>query len=402
MNAMIFDAVRTPRGRGKAEGGALAAVAPLELCAQLLKALPARSALDPNCIEDVLLGCVTQVGDQGANPARIAVLHAGWPDRVPGVTLNRFCTSGLDACALAAARVQSGDAAMLIAGGVESMSRVPMFSDQGAWYSDPAIMKSTRFTPLGIAADLLATLEGVSREAADAFALESQRRAVAGRDAGVFNDHLVPVTGADNAIQLATDEPPRDGLSLDKLAALPAVFAELGAKGADQRALKAYPELDEIVHVHSAGNSPAPADGAALTVIGSEAAGRAAGLTPRARIVSWASAAADPVLMLTAAEDATEMALRRAGLKASDIDRWEVNEAFAATVLRYQRVFDIDPQHLNVHGGAIALGHAMGATGAMLLTQLISILASCQGRYGVVSVAGGGGLGTAMVVEYLG
>jgi len=401
MKAMIFDAVRTPRGAGKAEGGALAEVAPLELCAQLLKALPGRSGLDPETVEDVVLGCVTQVGDQGANPARIAVLHAGWPDRVAGMTVNRFCTSGLDACALAAARVQSGECGLLVGGGVESMSRVPMFSDQGAWYTDPAIMKSTRFTPLGISADLLATLEGFSREDLDTLALESQRRAVKARSEGAFDRRLVPVTGPDGQVVLNADQPPRDGLTMEKLAGLPAVFAELGEKGADRRALVAFPDLDRIEHLHSPGNSPAPADGAGLVVIGSEKTGRELKLTPRARILGWASAAADPVLMLTAAEEATRQALQRSGLEAANIERWEVNEAFAATVLRYRRVFAIDPDRLNVHGGAIALGHAMGATGAMLIAQLLDALDACRGRYGLVAVAGGGGLGSAMVVERL-
>ena len=401
MNAMIFDAVRTPRGAGKADGGALADVGPLELCAQLLKALPERTGLDPANVEDVVLGCVTQIGDQGANLARIAVLHAGWPDQVAGMTINRFCTSGLDACALAAARIQSGECGLLVGGGVESMSRVPMFSDQGAWYTDPAIMKSTRFTPLGISADLLATLEGFSREDLDALALESQRRAVRARSEGVFDKHLVAVTAPDGQVVLDADQPPRDGLSMEKLAGLPAVFAEMGEKGADRRALTAFPGLDRIEHLHSPGNSPAPADGAGLVLIGSEQAGNDSGLVPRARILGWASSAADPVVMLTAAEDATRKALHRSGLEAGEIERWEVNEAFAATLLRYRREFAIDPDRLNVNGGTIALGHAMGATGAMLIAQLLDALDACQGRYGLVAVAGGGGLGSAMVVERL-
>ena len=401
MNAIIYDAIRTGRGIGKADGGALAEISPLELCAQLFKALPEREGLDPTSIEDVVLGCVTHVGDQGANIARIGVLHAQWPDQVPGVTINRFCTSGLDACAIAAARVVAGENDLLIGGGVESMSRVAMFSDQGAWYTQPAIMKSTRFTPLGISADLLATLEGLEREALDQWALTSQQRAVAARADRVFADQIIPITDADGQMVLDADQPPREGLTLEKLASLPAVFEKMGAEGADQRALKFFPELDHIDHVHSAGSSPAPADGASLVVVGSEESGKAQGLTPKARIISWATAAADPVLMLTAAETATQKALAKAGLAASEIDLWEVNEAFAATLLRYRRVFDIDPDRLNIHGGAIALGHAMGATGAMLIAQLITGLTICQGRFGVVSVAGGGGLGTAMVIERL-
>lgn len=348
-----------------------------------------------------MLGCVTQVGAQGANIARIASLHAGWPENVPGITVNRFCTSGLDACSLAAARIEAGECELLVAGGVESMSQVPMFSDKGAWYTEPTIMRSTRFTPLGISADLLATLEGFDRDALDRLALESHRKALAALENGVFTDSLVSVTGADQAVVLEKDEPPRAGLTLEKLNALPAAFEEMGQQGFDTAVMQAYPQVASMSHVHSPGNSPAPADGASLLIIGNEQVAREHGLAPKARIVATASAAADPVLMLTAAEDATDRVLEKSGLALDDIDRFEVNEAFAATVLRYQRVFDLDDSRFNVNGGAIALGHPMGATGGMLIAQLLDELKRCGGRYGLIAVAGGGGLGSAMIVECL-
>ena len=401
MNVFVYDAVRTPRGAGKKDKGALASVSPLDLVAQLLRALPQRIDFDPERVEDVILGCVTQVGAQGANMARIAALHAGWPDNVPGITVNRFCTSGLDACSLAAARIEAGECELLVAGGVESMSQVPMFSDKGAWYTDPAIMRSTRFTPLGISADLLATLEGFDRDALDRLALESHRRALAALENDVFVDSLVSVTGADQAVVLEKDEPPRAGLTLEKLNALPAAFEEMGQQGFDQAVMQAYPEVSSVSHVHSPGNSPAPADGASLLIIGSEQVARKHRLAPKARIMATASAAADPVLMLTAAEDATRRVLEKSGLRVDDIDRFEVNEAFAATALRYQRVFGLDDSRFNVNGGAIAFGHAMGATGGMLIAQLLDELKRSGGRYGLVAVAGGGGLGSAMIVERL-
>lgn len=399
MTAMIFDACRTPRGAVSKKGGSLATVRPIDLVAGLLQALPDRTALDPASVEDLILGCVTQTKEQGTNLARIAVLHAGWPDHVPGLTLNRFCTSGLDACASGAARVSSGECDLLLAGGVESMSRVPMFADEGDWFSHPPVMQSSRFTPLGVSADLLAALEGYERGELEAFALASQQRAVTGRAQGVFARSLVPVQDAAGEVLLAEDEPPRAGMTADKLAALEPAFGKLAAKGFGAQALKAYPQVSEIPPVHTPGTSPAPADGAGLVLIGSAAAGQRQGLTPRARIVAQASAAADPVLMLTAAEEATRKVLSRADLTPEQLDRVEVNEAFAATALRFRRVFGLTTEQMNVHGGALALGHAMGATGAMLIAQLLDELAACDGRYGLVSIAGGGGVGTAMLIE---
>ncbi|MCH8501193.1 MAG: acetyl-CoA C-acyltransferase [Aliidiomarina sp.] len=401
MNALIFNAIRTPRGAVRKNGGALAQVKPIELMSQLLQAMPARSGIEPEQVEDLVLGCVTQIKEQGANLARIAALYAGWPDHVPGMVMNRFCTSGLDACAAAAARISAGECILIAAGGVESMSMVPMFSDKGDWFTDPAVMRKTRFTPLGVSADLLATLEGLSREELDQYALESQNRAVKAREKKSFQSSLVPILDADGDVLLSVDEPPRAGLTLDKLASLPPAFQEFGEKGFDQMLVKAFDGVAQINHLHTAGNSPAPADGAALVMIGSDAFAASSGLKPRARILSYATAAADPMLMLTAAESATEKALAKSNLTMAQMDRLEVNEAFAATVIRYIRRFNIDSQKINPNGGAIAFGHAMGATGSMLIAQLLDELDECNGRYGLVSVAGGGGLGTAMVVERL-
>lgn len=399
MNTLIFSAIRTPRGAVTRKGGALAGIKPIELISQLLKALPSHANVNLNDIEDLVLGCVTQTKEQGANLARIAALYSGWPDHVSGITINRFCTSGLDAVAIAAARIMSGECDVIAAGGVESMSRVPMFSDQGDWFTDPQVMQRTRFTPLGVSADLLATIESLTREDLDAYALESQRRAVLAREQGVYRPSIVPVTDAEHQVLLADDEPPRDGLTMDKLAALPPAFVEWGAKGFDAAILKVYSELETIHHLHSAGNSPAPADGAGLILLGNEAYAAKTGLKPKARVISFATAAADPMLMLTAAEQATEKALAKAKLAATDMHCIEVNEAFAATVLRYIRHFKLDPTKVNIHGGAIARGHAMGATGAMLIAQTIDELERNQQRYGLVAIAGGGGVGTAMVIE---
>ncbi len=398
MDAWIYDTVRTPRGAGR-DKGSLAGVKPLALTAGLYRALQQRLDFDPALVADVVLGCVTQFGDQGTNPARISVLYAGWPDTVAGITVNRFCTSALDACHLAALKVSAGGEQFAIGGGVESMSRVPMFSDEGAWLKDKEVMRRTAFTPLGISADLVASLDGITRDAADAYALRSQQRAAAARESGRFERSLVPVTDADGNVVLDRDETIRADSSAEKLAGLPPAFAELGAKGVDKAVLARYPGLERIDHVHTVGNSPAMADGAALALIGTRAAGEAAGLAPRARVVAAATAAADPVIMLTAGETAARRALEQAGIAADALDVIECNEAFAAPTLRFQREFGLDDERFNVNGGAIAFGHPMGATGAMLLASVIDELERRDGRYGLVAVAGGGGLGTAMVVE---
>lgn len=397
-DAFIFDAIRTPRGRGRA-GGGLAGVKPVHLLTGLLRELPRRTGLDPAAIEDLILGCVTPVGEQGANIARTAVLAAGWDERVPGVQLNRFCASGLEAVNLAAAMVRSGWEELVLAGGVESMSRVPMGSDGGALMDDPEISQAAGFVPQGIGADLLATLDGFSREELDAFAAESQRRAAAARAAGRFARSIVPVRDAGGQALLAEDEHIRPGTTLETLAKLPPAFAQLGASGFDAVALRRYPQLTRIEHLHTAGNSSGIVDGAALVLVGGEARGRALGLTPRARIVSAAVIGSEPTIMLTGPAPAAHLALERAGLGFDDIDLFEINEAFAAVVLHFQRETGVDLERINVNGGAIALGHPLGATGAMILGTLLDELERRGGRYGLAALCVGGGMGIATIIE---
>jgi acetyl-CoA C-acetyltransferase len=397
-DAFIFDAIRTPRGRGRA-GGGLAGVRPVHLLTGLLRELPRRTGLDPAAIEDVILGCVTPVGEQGANIARTAVLAAGWDERVPGVQLNRFCASGLEAVNLAAAMVRSGWEELVLAGGVESMSRVPMGSDGGALMDDPEISQAAGFVPQGIGADLLATLDGFSREELDAFAAESQRRAAAARAAGRFARSIVPVRDAGGQALLTEDEHIRPGTTPETLAKLPPAFAQLGASGFDAVALRRYPQLTRIEHLHTAGNSSGIVDGAALVLVGSEARGRALGLTPRARIVSAAVIGSEPTIMLTGPAPAARLALERAGLGFDDIDLFEINEAFTAVVLHFQRETGVDLERINVNSGAIALGHPLGATGAMILGTLLDELERRGGRYGLAALCVGGGMGIATIIE---
>ena len=397
-DAFIFDAIRTPRGRGRA-GGGLAGVKPVHLLTGLLRELPRRAGLDPAAVEDVILGCVTPVGEQGANIARAAVLAAGWDERVPGVQLNRFCASGLEAVNLAAAMVRSGWEQLVLAGGVESMSRVPMGSDGGALIDDPEISQAVGFVPQGIGADLLATLDGFSRAELDAFAVESQRRAAAARAAGRFARSLVPVRDPNGQVLLAEDEHMRPDTTLETLAKLPPAFAQLGAAGFDAVALRRYPHLTRIEHLHTAGNSSGIVDGAALVLVGSAARGRALGLTPRARIVSAAVVGSEPTIMLTGPAPAARLALERAGLGFDDIDLFEINEAFAAVVLHFQRETGVDLERINVNGGAIALGHPLGATGAMILGALLDELERRGGRYGLAALCVGGGMGIATIIE---
>ncbi len=398
MEAYIYAAVRTPRGAAKPTGG-LAGIPPLDLLAQLYAALRERSQLDPALLDDVVLGCVTQIGEQGANIARISLLYAGWPEQIPGVTLNRFCASGLDAVTYAALKVHSGMEQLVLAGGVESMSRVPMFSDQGAWFADPAVSAATRFVHMGVAADLLATLEGFEREQLDAYGVQSHQRAAQARDAGRFARSLVPIYDRAGQLCLDHDELIRADVSLATAAKLAPGFAQLGRDGGDALALAHYPQLSAIRHVHHRGSSPGMADGAALVLVGSRAIGAQLGLAPRARIRAYAHYCAEPVLMLTAAQTATTLALGRAGLGVNEIARFEFNEGFAATVLKFQRDNALDPALVNPNGGAIALGHALGATGGILTLSLLDELERCDGQFGVVAISGGAGIGSALVLE---
>jgi acetyl-CoA C-acetyltransferase len=395
--AYVFDAVRTPRGRGKR--GALHSVKPVTLGALVLDAVRERSDLDTARVDDVLLGIVTPIGEQGADLARTAVLMADWDVGVPGTQLNRFCASGLEAVNLAAQKVRSGFEDLVVAGGVESMSRVPMGSDGGAWFIDPETNLRTGFVPQGVSADLLATLEGVSREDVDAFAYRSQQRATLARDKGYFERSLVPVHDQNGTLLLDADEAIRSETTLEGLAALKPSFADIGALGFDAVAIDRYPMVEQIVHIHTAGNSSQIVDGAAAVLIGNDRVGADLGLAPRARIVAAAAVGTDPTIMLVGPGPAARKALDKAGLTVGDIDLFEVNEAFAAVVVRFMRELDLSPDVVNVNGGAIALGHPLGATGAMLVGTLLDELERRDLRRGLATLCVGGGMGVATIIE---
>ncbi|MBG6101978.1 acetyl-CoA C-acetyltransferase [Micromonospora vinacea] len=398
--AYVYDAVRTPRGRGR-DTGALHGVKPISLVVGLIDALRERNpGLDVGRLEDLLLGIVTPVGEQGGDLARAAALLAGLPDQVGGVQLNRFCASGLEAVNSAAARIRSGWEHLLLAGGVESMSRVPMGSDGAAWATDPQTALATSFVPQGVSADLIATLEGFTRDDVDGYALRSQERAAKAWAGGHFARSVVPVRDGNGLDILAVDEHPRPQTTREALAKLTPSFATMGeAAGFDAVALQKFHWLEAIEHVHHAGNSSGIVDGAALVLIGSEEVGRDLGLAPRARIVSAAVTGADPTLMLTGPIPATQKALAVAGLTVDDIDLFEINEAFAAVVLKYVSDLGLDPDRVNVNGGAIALGHPLGATGAMLLGTALDELERRDLRRAVVTLCIGGGMGVATVLE---
>ncbi|WP_444928801.1 acetyl-CoA C-acetyltransferase [Microbulbifer sp. SSSA002] len=396
--AYIYDAIRTPRGRGKSSG-ALHEVKPITLLADLLTELQTRSQFDSAKVDDIVMGCVTPIGDQGADIAKVAALAANWDWNIGGVTLNRFCASGAEAVNLAASKVRSGWEHLVVAGGIESMSRVPMGSDGGAWALDPRTAMDTGFAPQGIGADLIATLGGFSREDVDKFALDSQRKAAAAWKRGAFEKSVIPVRDQNGLTLLDHDQLVRPDASMEALAQLKPSFAGMGDLCFDSIALSRYPQVESIEHVHTAGNSSGIVDGAAALLIGSEGAGRDLGLSPRARIVSAAVVGTEPTIMLTGPAPATHKALKAAGLSAQDIDLFEVNEAFAAVVLRFQQELDVDPQKLNVNGGSIAMGHPLGATGAMLIGTVLDELEQRQLRYGLVTLCVGGGMGVATIIE---
>jgi acetyl-CoA C-acetyltransferase len=398
--AWILDAVRTPRGRGKAGKGALSGIHPQALLSQTLDALAERSGIAPKDVEDVVVGCVSQAGEQGANIARNALLFSGWPEEVTGVTLNRFCGSGLQAVNFAAMGVMSGEQGVVIGGGVESMSRAPMGSDGAGIDGGNELLREKVFqVPQGISADLIATLEGFSREDVDRFALASQKKAGAAQAEGRFKKSLIPVKDPRTGeTVLERDEHPRPETTLEGLAALAPSFAELGAK-LDPIALRRYPEVDSIRHVHTAGNSSGIVDGAALVLLASNDFVEAHGLTPRGRIRATATIGTEPVIMLTAPTPASEKVLKKAGMTAGDIDLWEINEAFAAVPLQTIRKLGIDPERVNVNGGAIALGHPLGATGAALLGTALDELERRGAATALVTLCIGGGMGIATVIE---
>ncbi|ODU06543.1 MAG: acetyl-CoA acetyltransferase [Rubrivivax sp. SCN 71-131] len=397
-DAYIFDHVRTPRGRGKKDG-ALHQAAPIWLLRSLLRALQQRLQLDTALVDDVVLGCVTPVGEQGADIARTAVLDAEWAQTVAGVTQSRFCASGLESVNLAAAKVKSGWEDLVVAGGVESMSRWPMGSDGGAWVMDPRVNQKTGFVPQGIGADLIATLEGFGRDDVDAFALRSHQRATAARAGGYFARSLVPVQDIAGMTMLAEDESIRADATLEAMGRLQPSFAAIGQMGFDATALRRYTTVERIEHVHHAGNSSGIVDGAALMLVGNADGGRKAGLRPRARIRAAAVIGSEPTIMLTGPTPACQKLLAKAGMAASDIDLWEVNEAFAAVPMKTARDLGVDPERVNVNGGAIAMGHPLGATGCIILGTLLDELERRNLATGVATLCVGGGMGIGTLIE---
>ncbi|MBN3793470.1 acetyl-CoA C-acetyltransferase [Burkholderia sp. Ac-20392] len=396
--AYIFDAVRTPRGKGKKDGS-LHQATPVWLLRTLLQALQARSRLDTARVDDVVLGCVTPVGEQGADIARTAVLDAGWAQSVAGVTLSRFCASGLEAANLAAAKIMSGMEDMVVAGGVESMSRWAMGSDGGAWVMDPRVNSVTGFIPQGISADLVATLEGFDRSDLDAYAAESHRRAAHAQAQGYFARSIVPVTDLNGRLLLDRDETIRPGSSVESLAQIGAAFETMGAMGFDATALDKYTTIEKIHHHHHAGNSSGIVDGAALLLMGSRAAGEQAGLKPRARVRAFAVTGSEPTIMLTGPTPAVCKALAKAGMAASDIDLWEINEAFATVPMKTARDLGVPLERVNVNGGSIAMGHPLGATGAILLGTALDELERTGQSTALATLCVGAGMGIAAIIE---
>jgi len=398
-DAFIYDHVRTPRGRGKSDG-ALHEVTALNLAAQALGAIKNRNKLDPSVVDDVVLGCVDPVGEAGGDIARAAALVAGFGDGVPGVQINRFCASGLDAVNFAAAEVMSGQHDITIGGGVESMSRVGIGASGGAWPVDPSIAVKTYFLPQGISADLIATKYGFSRDDVDAYAVESQKRAARAWDEGRFKNSVMPVKDVNGLTILAKDEHMRPSTTMQTLAALQPSFVQVGEMGGfDAVAVQRYPEVETINHVHTPGNSSGIVDGAAAVLIGSKEAGKAAGLKPRARIKAFANVGSEPSIMLTGPIPVTEKVLKKAGMTVKDIDLYELNEAFASVVLRYMQALDISHDKINVNGGAIAMGHPLGATGAMIIGTVLDELERSNRETALVTLCIGVGMGTATIIE---
>ncbi len=396
----IYDAVRTPRG--KLKGGALQEITPIQLAATPLRALRARNGLAADAVEDVVFGCVVPVGEQGGDITRAAVLAADYDESVPGVQINRFCGSGLDAVNLAAGQVASGQVGLAVGGGVESMTRVGMGSDFGAWVADPRETFRTHYVPQGIGADLIATQRGYSRRDVDGLAVESQRRTAVAQDEGRYAKSLIPVLDMHGTVICDTDEHPRRGTTLESLGRLDAAFAGPGkTAGFDERVMLRYPGVERVEHVHTAGNSSGIVDGAAAVLVGSPDAGAALGLKPRARIRSWATIGSEPSIMLTGPVEASRRALKRAGMAVSDIDLMEINEAFASVVLYVTEELGIGMERVNVNGGAIALGHPLGATGAMLLGTVLDELERTGKGTGLVTLCVAGGMGTAAIIERL-
>lgn len=397
-DAYIFDAVRTPRGKGK-NTGSLHEITSLSLARQTLEAIRDRNNLDTSKVDDVILGCVAPVGEQGSDIARTAVLAADYAETTAGVQVDRFCASGLEACNIAAAKVMTGEADMAIGGGVEAMSRVPMGSNGGAWPVDPSVAIKSYFAPQGVSADLIATKYGFSRDDVDAYAVESQKRAAQSWKEGRFSKSVVPVKDQMGAIILDHDETVRGTTDMQSLAGLNPSFTGLGGMGFDEVVKQRYPEVEAINHVHHAGNSSGIVDGASAVLFGTKEMGEALGLKPRARIKGFASIGSEPAIMLTGPAPVTEKLLKKLGMNVSDIDLYELNEAFAAVVLRYMQALDIPHDKINVNGGAIAMGHPLGATGAMILGTMVDELERSDKETALVTLCVGAGMGTATVIE---
>jgi len=398
--AFVYDAIRTPRGRGKSSGS-LHEVKPITLLTGVLKELQKRHDLDTSQVDDVVMGCVTPVGEQGSCIAKTAALAAGWDFRASGVQLNRFCASGLEAVNMAAQKVRSGWEDLVVAGGVESMSRVPLGTDRGPWACDPETAFETAFIPQGISADLIATLEGFTRDQVDSYAMRSQQRAGAARDSGRFKRSVVPVEDAVGDVILDHDEFIRPQTTMEGLGALKTSFDKMGEMGYDAVAIQRYPQVERIRHVHTPGNSSGIVDGAAAVLIGSEEKGKQLGLKPRARIVSVALSGADPTIMLTGPMPAARKALAKAKMQIEQIDLFEINEAFAVVPMKFMKELHVSEEIVNVNGGSIAMGHPLGATGAMILGTLIDELERRKLRYGLATLCVGGGMGIATIVERL-
>ncbi|MGB8331609.1 MAG: acetyl-CoA C-acetyltransferase [Polyangiales bacterium] len=399
-DCFIYDAVRTPRGKGRKKDGALADAPPLRMAKAVLQALPARGGFDSREVEDVILGCVEPVGEQGANVGRMAAMIAGYDERVPGVQLNRFCSSGLEAVNIAAAKVKAGDVDLIVGGGLESMSRISMGAAGGAWSTDPELAWSTSFVPQGIGADLIATKHGYSRADVDAFAVESQRRAAAAWEGGYFYKSIVPVKDDIGVTMLDRDEHMRPGTTMDDLGRLGPSFEMMGRKfGFDAVAIQKHPEIERIDHVHHAGNSSGIVDGAAAVLVGSQEAGQRLGLKPRARILKSATVGSEPCIMLTGPGPASSKALSKARMRASDIDLWEINEAVSAVCLLVMDEMGIDHSVTNVNGGAIAFGHPLGATGAMLVGTMLDELERRDLNTALITLCVGAGMGTSTIIE---
>lgn len=397
--AYIYDAVRTPRSRGKMGAGTLSEVKPINLLSGLLKGLQQRHDLDTSLVDDVIMGCVTPTSEQGSDIAKCAVMHAGWDESVPGVQLDRFCASGLEAVNSAAAKVASGMETLIVAGGIESMSRVPMGSNGGPFLADPEFIADNLSVPQGIGADLIATLDGYSRETVDAFAMQSQQRAANARDKGWFDGSVIPVTDRNGMTILQRDDFNKPETNMDTLGSLRASFVQMGGAGFDDMALRRYPQVAQINHVHTAGNSSGIVDGASAVIIGNQQAGEAMGIKPRGRIVTTAVLATDPIIMLAGPGPAAKKCLQKAGLKPSDVDIWEINEAFASVALRYMKDLGIDDSITNVNGGAIAMGHPLGATGGCLVSIVLDELERRDAKRAMISLCVGGGMGISTLIE---